>query len=118
VTERAKKRWKLLGACLAAAVAWEYLYADVLDREGKLNIYLASGAPAWLQSLHRLSPSFLAVRLLNVLGFRFDIAHYDDNTGFVIASVALSVAIWTGLLFGIALWIRRGRHESNETAAA
>ena len=108
----------LLGVCFAAALAWEYLYTDVLDPDGNVTIYLGSSAPSWLQHLHRWSPGFLAVRFLNLLGYRFDITHYDENTAFVLASMALNVLIWTGLIFAVASWIQRRRRPAVKVAAA
>jgi len=118
VKSPAQYRWKLLGGCFVAALAWEFVYTEVLDPEGKMTLYLAGAAPTWLQWLHRLRPSLLAARLLNLFGFRFDVTHWNDNNVYLLVSIMISALIWTAILYGAASWLGRGRQRVDDNAAA
>lgn len=113
-------RWKLLGLCLAAAVAWDLLYLWLslrVDPNHRFDLWLAE-APRWVRQLYLWTPHLLAARILKVFGFRFDMQHYDDNTGFMLASTGLTWLIWTVLLYGLVALVRRLRRPAGDIAAA
>ena len=113
-------RWKVLGVCFSAAVAWEYLYLEAsmrLDPEHRFDFWLAE-APRWVRRLHLWTPGLVAARILNAFGLRFDMQQYDDNTPFILASTALTWTIWTAILYGATVLVRRWRQRVDHLAAA
>jgi hypothetical protein len=120
VTKDARIRWKTVGLCLMAAVAWDYLYIQAsiyLDPDHRFALWLAE-APRWVRRIHLWTPDLLATRVLNAFGFRFDKQHYDDNTLFVCVSTALAWLIWTAVLYGVVTAVRRWRKPASQVAAA
>jgi hypothetical protein len=118
VRSPARDRWKLLTWCFAAAVAWELLWSSVLDPDSRVTLYFATSAPAWLQHLHAWRPAALSLRILNIFGWRFDVQHYDSNTGLVLVSMTIEALIWAGILYVAAVWVQGVRRKRDEAAVA
>lgn len=102
---------RLIGGCIAAAIAWQYLYSTYL-----VAPYFAASPPPWLRRIHLWMPDALSVRLLNAFGSRFDVANYDGNTGIVLASIAIEFLVWTALFCVAAISLNRVRRKHHETA--
>jgi hypothetical protein len=120
MTKAARLRWKTVGLCLAAAVAWDYLYIQAsthFDPEHRFDLWLAR-APSWAHRMLLWTPGVLATRILNACGLRFDIQHYDDNTVFVLVATVLTWLIWTAVLYGAVACLRKWRKPAANEAAA
>jgi hypothetical protein len=96
-----------------AGIAWQYVYSNYL-----IVRYFESSPPRWLRNIHFWMPDTLSVRLLNAFGFRFDMARYDSNTGFVLASTAIEAVMWAAIVCAMTLALIRLRKAGSRSVAA